>query len=138
MHSFVWQSGRKTASSRVAPQDEFISLSQQQVYKAAGTGCFLREAMSHARTNQKQALELARKRQFLDLDVYGERRDSEQPKAANLSAWRIATVKKHARTNQKQALELARKRQYQQIPVPEKTSLSAYALQRKEKNYGRQ
>ena len=99
---------------------------------------FLREAMSHARTNQKQALELARKRQFLDLDVYGERRDSEQPKAANLSAWRIATVKKHARTNQKQALELARKRQYQQIPVPENTSFSAYALQRKEKNYGRQ
>jgi len=94
--------------------------------------------MSHARTNQKQALELARKRQFLDLDVYGERRDSEQPKAANLSAWRIATVKKHARTNQKQALELARKRQYQQIPVPENTSFSAYALQRKEKNYGRQ
>jgi len=53
MHPYVWQSGRNTASSRVAPQDEFISLSQQQMYKAAGTGCFLREAMSHARTNQK-------------------------------------------------------------------------------------
>jgi hypothetical protein len=51
MHPYVWQSGRKIASSRVAPQDEFISLSQQQMYKAAGTG-FLRVAMSHARTNQ--------------------------------------------------------------------------------------
>ena len=53
VHTYVWQSGRKVASSRVAPQDELISLSQQQMYQAAGTGCFLRVAMSHARTNQK-------------------------------------------------------------------------------------
>ncbi len=46
-------------------------------------------------------VELARKRQEFDLYVYGERRDSEQPEAANLSAWRIAIVKKSARTNQK-------------------------------------
>ena len=38
-------------------------------------------------------VELARKRQKFDLDAYGERRDSEQPKAANLSAWRIAENK---------------------------------------------
>ena len=108
------------------------------MYKAAGTGCFARSNEPCTYKSKDGRVELARKRKDFDLDVYGERRDSEQPKAANLSAWRIATVKKHARTNQKQALELARKRQYQQIPVPEKTSLSAYALQRKEKNYGRQ
>ena len=53
VHTYVWQSGRKVASSRVAPQDELISLSQQQMNQAAGAGCFLRVAMSHARTNQK-------------------------------------------------------------------------------------
>ena len=55
VHTYVWQSGRKVASSRVAPQDELISLSQQQMNQAAGTGCFLRVAMSHARTNQRRA-----------------------------------------------------------------------------------
>ena len=101
MHPYVWQSGRKIASSRVAPQDEFISLSQQQMYKAAGTGCFAHSNEPCTYKSKDSRVELARKRKDFDLYVYGERRDSEQPKAANLSAWRIATVKKSARTNQK-------------------------------------
>jgi predicted DNA binding CopG/RHH family protein len=40
----------------VAPQDELISLSQQQVYEAAGTGCFRVLAMSHAQTKRKKTL----------------------------------------------------------------------------------
>ena len=56
-----------------------------------------------------RAHELARKRQRIDLDVYGECRDSERPKDANLSAWLIASVGG--------AHELARKRlKNQQLP----------------------
>ena len=96
MHPYVWQSGRKIASSRVAPQDEFISLSQQQMYKAAGTGCFARSNEPCTYKSKDGRVELARKRKDFDLDVYGERRDSEQPKAANLSAWRIAARQKQS------------------------------------------
>ena len=84
-------------------------------------------------------VELARKRQEFDLYVYGERRDSEQPEAANLSAWRIAIVKEECTYKSKDGrVGYARKQSYKLVPVPEETSLSAYALQRKEKNYGRQ
>ena len=70
-------------------------------------------------------VELARKRQDIDLDVYGERRDSEQPKAANLSAWRIATVKKSARTNQRRARRARSKTKGTKKFLSRKTPVSA-------------
>ena len=145
MHPYVWQSGRKIASSRVAPQDEFISLSQQQMYKAAGAGCFARSNEPCTYKSKDGRVELARKRKDFDLDVYGERRDNnisfgdvaaegcEPVGMANCDRKEACTYK-----SKDSRVELACKQRYQQVPVPENTSLSAYALQRKEKNYGRQ
>ena len=140
MHPYVWQSGRKIASSRVAPQDEFISLSQQQMYKAAGTGCFARSNEPCTYKSKDGRVELARKRKDFDLDVYGERRDNnisfgdvaaegcEPVGMANCDRKEERTYK--SKTGASSSLENER---YQEIPVPENTSLSAYALHRKEK-----
>ena len=40
VHPYVWQSGRKLRQAGWHRRMIFISLSQQQMYKAAGTGFF--------------------------------------------------------------------------------------------------
>ena len=74
-------------------------------------------------------VELARKRICFDPDVYGECRDSEQPEAANLSAWLIALRSKR--------VELALKRkdfgldaygECRDSEQPEAANLSAWLI----------
>ena len=142
VHPYVWQSGRKVASSRVAPQDELISLSQQQMYQAAGTGCFLRVAMSHARTNQKTgASSLLESDRILICTYTANAVTAWRPLAAKLSAWRIAIVKEECTYKSKNGrVGLARKQSYRQIPVPEEPA-SVSTLQRKDnerRKHGRQ
>ena len=125
--------GRVGAELRQAGWHRRMNLSacpSSKCIKLQGQAFFARSNEPCTYKSNERRFELARKRQKFDLDAYGERRDSEQPKAANLSAWRIADRKETCTYKSKNGrVGYARKQSYKLVPVPEETSLSANALQ---------
>ena len=106
VHPYVWQSGRKLRQAGWHRRMNLSACPSSKCIKLQGQAV-LRVAMSHARTNQKTVASSSLESERIMIWTYTANAatitsplEMLQPKAANLSAWRIATVKKRARTNQ--------------------------------------